>query len=136
MSINTFTQLYVEELRDLYSAEQQLVEALPKIADAIQSPDLKLAVRNHLEQTRNHVERLDGIFLAMGEKPTGRFCRAMEGLLREGNQAVNEMDMGALRDAAIICGAQKIEHYEIAGYGSCKEFAKLLGEQDHIDILQ
>jgi ferritin-like metal-binding protein YciE len=136
MSVSSFQELYVEELRDLYSAERQLIEALPKVAKACSSPELSKAVEKHLKQTTEHAVRLERIFVDLGEKPTGHKCKAMEGLIEEGNEIIEEVDEGPLRDAALIGAAQKIEHYEIAGYGTARTFAEQLGQPKHIELLQ
>lgn len=136
MSVKTFDDLYVEELRDLYSAERQLVTALPKVAKAAYAPELKEAVEGHLEQTKQHVARLESIFEKLGEKPTGHKCKAMEGLIEETKEMIEEIEEGPVRDAALIGGAQKVEHYEISGYGTARAFAEILGHPDHIEILQ
>lgn len=136
MAVENFEELYLEELRDLYSAETQLVKALPKVAKACTTPALKQAVEEHLEVTKGQVQRLEQIFQDMDEKPTGHHCKAMEGLIKESNDTIEEMEEGVLLDAAIIVGAQKIEHYEIAGYGSVRTFAEQLGYDEHIELLQ
>jgi len=136
MSVKDFNDLYIQELRDLYSAERQLVEALPAVARAVESPQLADAVEMHLEQTIQHVTRLEEIFKDLGEKPTGHKCKAMEGLIAEGKEIISDTEKGAIRDAALITAAQKIEHYEISGYGSARTFAELIGEAKHAKILQ
>jgi ferritin-like metal-binding protein YciE len=136
MKLDTLRKLYVSELRDLYNAEKQLVKALPKMAKAAASDELRQALENHLEQTEDHVERLEQVFSDLDEKPTGKTCRAMEGLIEEGAEIVKEKGEESVLDAGIIVAAQKVEHYEIAGYGSVRTFAKLLGEDQAAGLLQ
>lgn len=134
-SVTNFQDLYIEELRDLYSAETQLVKALPKVAKAVSNKKLQDAVNTHLEQTKGQVERLEQIFKDLGEKPTGHTCKAMQGLIEESDEMIKEIEAGPLRDAAIIGGAQKIEHYEISGYGTARTFAELIGQAEHVELL-
>ena len=129
-------ELYVEELKDLYNAENQLVKALPKMAKAASSEELRQGFEEHLEQTRGHVERLEKIFGSLDESPKGKKCLGMEGLVKEGSEVMNEDLDGALMDAALIGAAQRVEHYEIAAYGTVSEFAKLLGENEHVSLLE
>lgn len=136
MAVENFEELYLEELRDIYSAETQLVKALPKVAKACTTPALKQAVEEHLEVTKGQIQRLEQIFQDMDEKPTGHHRKAMEGLIKESYDTIEEMEEGVLLDAAIIVGAQKIEHYEIAGYGSVRTFAEQLGYDEHVELLQ
>jgi ferritin-like metal-binding protein YciE len=126
--INNLRDVYIEQLKDLYSAETQLIKALPKTAKAATSPDLAQGFEDHLEQTKGHAERLEQIFEELDEKPTGKKCKAMEGLIKEGAEAIEEDASDAARDALLIAAAQRVEHYEIAGYGSVKTYANLLGE--------
>jgi len=128
-------ELFVDELKDLYNAENQLVKALPKMAKAAESPELKAGFEEHLEQTKAHVERLETIFSKLGENPKGKKCRGMEGLVEEGAEAIEEYE-GAVRDAALIGGAQRVEHYEMAGYGTVIAIAKQLGESKHAQLLE
>ena len=128
--------LYIAELKDLYNAESQLVKALPKMAKAASSEELKLGFEEHLEQTRGHVQRLEQIFESMNESPKGRKCAGMEGLVKEGSEVMDEDYEDAVMDAAIIGAAQRVEHYEIAAYGTATEFAQLLGESEHVSLLQ
>jgi ferritin-like metal-binding protein YciE len=127
-------ELYIDELKDLYSAENQLVKALPKMAKAATSPDLRAGFEEHLEQTKGHVQRLETIFEQLGESPKGKKCKAMEGLIEEGSEAIEEYE-GELLDAALIGAAQRVEHYEMAGYGTVSAFAEELGESDHVTLL-
>ena len=128
--------LYIEELKDLYNAENQLVKALPKMAKTASSDELRQGFEEHLEQTRGHVQRLEQIFESLGESPKGKKCAGMEGLVKEGSEVMEEDFEGALRDAALIGAAQRVEHYEIAAYGTVSEFAKLLGEREHVSLLE
>src|SRR5262245_58154178 len=119
-TLATLRDLYVHELRDLYSAETQLVKALPKMAKAATSRELKNAFEDHLQATERQVERLDRIFEKLGEKAKGKKCVAMEGLIEEGKELINGSADEDIRDAGLIAAAQKVEHYEIAGYGTCR----------------
>jgi ferritin-like metal-binding protein YciE len=136
MKLNTLQKLYTDELRDLYNAENQLLKALPKMAKAASSEDLKEAFEKHLEQTKGHVERLEQVFEELGEKPKGKTCRAMKGLIEEGSEILGEDGEESVLDAGIIVAAQKVEHYEIAGYGSVRTFAHLLGKDKSAELLQ
>jgi ferritin-like metal-binding protein YciE len=128
--------LYIDELKDLYNAENQLVKALPKMAKAASSDELKQGFEEHLEQTRGHVQRLEKIFKSLEESPKGKKCAGMEGLVKEGSEVMEEDFEGALMDAALIGAAQRVEHYEIAAYGTASEFAKILGESEHVALLE
>ncbi len=134
--ITTLHELFIEQLRDLYSAEIQLISALPEMADAANDPTLKQGFETHLEETRGHAQRLEQIFNALGEKPTGKTCRAMEGLIKEGKETINENATPEVKDAALIAAAQRVEHYEIAGYGSVRTYANLLGKDGFASLLQ
>ena len=129
-------ELYVEELKDLFSAENQLLKALPKMAKAASSEELQAGFEEHLEQTRGHVQRLEKIFKALGENPKGKKCVGMEGLIEEGSEVMHEDFEDAVMDAALIGAAQRVEHYEIAAYGTVSEFAKILGESEHVSLLE
>ena len=129
-------ELYIDELKDLYSAENQLLKALPKMAKAASSDELRQGFEKHLEQTRGHVERLEQIFELLEESPKGKKCMGMEGLIKEGGEVIGEDFEGAVMDAALIGAAQRVEHYEIAAYGTASEFAKILGENEHISLLE
>ena len=135
--LKSFEDLYVNELKDLYSAETQILKALPKMAQAASSPQLQQAFEEHLQQTERQVERLDEIFTKMGTKPTGKKCKAMEGLIEENREllTMDSVDPEVL-DAGLIVAAQKVEHYEIAGYGSVRTFAHILGDQQAEQMLQ
>ena len=129
-------ELYIEELKDLYKAENQLVKALPKMAKASNSEELKAGFEEHLDQTRGHVQRLEKIFKALGESPKGKKCAGMEGLVEEGSEVMDEDFEGAVMDAALIGAAQRVEHYEIAAYGTVRELAEVLGESEQASLLQ
>jgi ferritin-like metal-binding protein YciE len=116
-------KLYIDELKDLYNAENQLVTALPKMAKAASSEELRTDFEEHLEQTRGHVQRLEQIFQTLGESPKGKKCKGMEGLVEEGSEVMEEDFEGSLMDAALIGAAQRVEHYEIAAYGTVCAFA-------------
>lgn len=130
-----FKELYIEELRDIYSAETQLVKALPKMAKAAESDGLRSGFEEHLEQTKEHVSRLEQIFDALGEKPTGKKCEGMAGLIKEGGEAAQEDYEGDVKDSALIGAAQRVEHYEIAAYGTVRAMAEKLGEDDAVELL-
>ena len=117
MSVSTIDELLLDELKDLYSAEKQITKALPKLARAALSQDLKTAFESHLEETEGQIERLDKIFEILGKSPRGKKCHGMEGVLEEGSEVLEELDKSAVRDAALISAAQRVEHYEMAGYG-------------------
>ena len=129
-------ELYIDELKDLYSAENQLVRALPKMAKAASSEELREGFEKHLEQTRGHVQRLEKIFQALGESPKGKTCKGMQGLIEEGSEATEEDYEGSVMDAALIGAAQRVEHYEIAGYGTVRSMAETLGESNHVSLLE
>ena len=136
MSLDTLEKLYISELRDLYSAENQLLKALPKMAKGASSPDLKDAFQKHLEQTKGHVERLEELFEQLDESPKGKTCQAMKGLIEEGSEILKEECEESVLDAGMIVAAQKVEHYEIASYGSVRTFANLLGQDEAARLLQ
>jgi ferritin-like metal-binding protein YciE len=136
MKLDTLKKLYVEELRDLYSAENQLLKALPKMAKGASSEELKQAFEDHLEQTKDHVERLEEIFKGLDESPKGKTCHGMQGLVEEGSAILQKQGEDSVLDAGIIAAAQKIEHYEIASYGTVRTFASLLGDDEAADLLQ
>jgi ferritin-like metal-binding protein YciE len=129
-------ELYIDELKDLYSAENQLVKALPKMAKAASSDELRRGFEKHLEQTKGHVQRLEEIFQALGESPKGKTCKGMQGLIEEGSEATEEDYEGNVMDAALIGAAQRVEHYEIAGYGTVRSMAETLGESNHVSLLE
>ena len=136
MKLETLHKLYTEELRDLYNAENQLIKALPKMAEAANSEELANAFEKHLEQTQTHLERLEEIFEELDENPKGKTCKAMKGLIEEGAEILEEEGEPSVIDAGIIVAAQKVEHYEMASYGSVRTFAKLLGEKKAEGLLQ
>jgi ferritin-like metal-binding protein YciE len=136
MKLDSLKTLYINELRDLYNAENQLVKALPKMAKAVSSQELKEAFEKHFEQTKTHVERLEEVFEDIGEKPKGKTCKAMKGLIEEGSEILREEGEESVIDAGIIVAAQKVEHYEIAGYGSVRTFAELLGKDKSAELLK
>ena len=136
MKLDSLKKLYLEELHDLYSAETQLVKALPKMAKGASSAELQQAFESHLEQTKEHVERLDQIFAQLDEKPTGKTCKAMKGLIEEGSEMLAQEGDESVIDAGLIGAAQRVEHYEIAAYGTVRTFANLLGEDEAVELLQ
>lgn len=136
MRKGSLRQLYIDELKDLYSAETQMVKALPKMAKASSNAELRQGFEEHLRQTSEHVSRLEQIFEMLGEKPTGKKCLGMEGLVKEGSETMQESYADALMDAALIGAAQRVEHYEIAGYGTVRAFAELLGESEHVSLIE
>jgi ferritin-like metal-binding protein YciE len=135
MSIENLHQLFVEQLRDLYDGEQQITEALPKLIDKATNPQLKSALTEHLEVTRQQIERLDQIFSQLGEDASGETCKGMKGVIKEGDDLVGKANDPAVRDASIITSAQRVEHYEMAGYGTVKTYARQLGQQQFAQIL-
>jgi len=136
MKFNNLNDLYVDTLKDLYNAEQQIISALPKMVSAASSPDLKRGLQDHLDQTRRQVDRLHQIFNEMGTSPTGKKCRGMEGLLEEGEEILNSGADPDVKDAGLIASAQKVEHYEISGYGTARTFAQQLGFSNAAQVLQ
>jgi ferritin-like metal-binding protein YciE len=134
--ITTMEELFLDEIRDLYDAEKQLTKALPEMAKASSSDELRDAFEEHLEQTQAQIRRLERIFEAMGEKPTGKKCAAMAGLIKEGNEMVSATGDTAIRDAGLITAAQKVEHYEISGYGSARTHAGILGNDGAVRLLE
>lgn len=136
MKLNSLQELLVDELKDLYSAENQLLKALPKMAKAASHADLKAAFEDHLEETKGQVERLEMIFEKLEGSPKGKKCKAMEGLIEEGSEVIEAEGEESVKDAALICAAQKVEHYEMAGYGCARTFAQLLGLDEVADLLQ
>ena len=134
--VKTMEDLFLEEIRDLYDAEKQITKALPKMARAATSQELSAGFNEHLEQTRGHVERLEQIFSELGVKSGGVKCKGMEGLLKEGDEMVSLTNPGMVRDAGLIAAAQRVEHYEMAGYGSARTFAQLLGRNEAAGLLE
>jgi ferritin-like metal-binding protein YciE len=136
LKLETLRDLFVEELRDLYNAEKQLVDALPKMSKAASAAELKGAFDRHLRQTQEHVSRLENIFSHLGQKPTGETCEAMKGLIKEGENFVEAKGDQDVRDAGLIGAAQRVEHYEMAGYGTARSFAQRLGDERIAGVLQ
>ena len=136
MPADTFHDLFIDELKDIYSAENQLVKALPKMAKAAATEGLRDGFLEHLEQTKGHVDRLDQVFQQLGEKPGGKACKAMQGLVAEGAEAIEEHEAGTVRDVQLIGAAQRVEHYEIAAYGTVVAMAKLMKHDEAADLLQ
>ncbi len=136
MKLDSLQKLFIEELRDLYSAESQILKALPKMAKAASSPQLQAAFNEHLKQTEGHVERLEKVFKRLDKSPKGKTCKAMEGLVEEGSEMMSEKGEPAVLDAGLIAAAQRVEHYEIAGYGTVRTYARLLGDTEAERLLQ
>jgi ferritin-like metal-binding protein YciE len=132
----SLTKLYIHQLQDLYSAEQQILEALPKMIDKTKHIDLKRGFQQHYQQTEQQVQRLEQIFEQIGESPEGHFCKGMEGLLKEGEEVMEEFKDSDVLDAALIAAAQKVEHYEIATYGCARTYAHMLGLSEQAQQLQ
>lgn len=135
MASQNLEDLFIHELKDLYSAENQLMDALPKMAKAASSPELKKGFEEHLAQTKEHAQRIEQIFEGFGRKPGGVKCKGMEGLIKEGEEAIEDEESGPVRDAALIAAAQRVEHYEIAGYGTARAYARHLGNDDAFHLL-
>jgi len=135
MKGHAFRELFVEELRDLYDAENRLVKAIPKMAKAVNSAELRSGFEHHLQQTKGHVDRLKQILGSLDEKPTGNKCAAMVGILQEGDDLMAEDFDSNVRDAALISAAQRVEHYEIAAYGCVRAWAEILGEDEAAELL-
>jgi ferritin-like metal-binding protein YciE len=135
-TITTLEELFVEQLQDLYSAENQLIKALPAMAKAAHAPALKAGFEEHLEQTKEHAVRLEQILEELGEKATGKNCKAMEGLIKEGKATISENASPEVKDVALIGAAQCVEHHEIAGYGCARTYAKILGHKEASKTLQ
>ena len=136
MKIESLEDLYLDQLRDLHDAEKQLVKALPDMAKASTSPQLRLAFESHLRETEGHVQRLDRIFTRLNEKSGGQSCDAMKGLVKEGEKMVSHVGASPLRDAGLIGAANRVEHYEMAAYGTARTFAELLGYNDDVRLLE
>jgi ferritin-like metal-binding protein YciE len=136
MAMRSFEDLLVHELEDLYDAEHQLTQALPKMAQAATSTQVRKAFEQHLKETEQQIKRLEQVFEAMGHKAARKPCKAMQGLVAEANEVLQEDMEGTLRDAALIAAAQRVEHYEMAGYGTARTYAHLMGNQDAAQFLQ
>ena len=136
MALDSMEKLFLEELKDVYNAEKQLVRALPRMAKAATDAKLQQAFTKHLRETEGHVERLERIFKALGQTPRGKKCKGMEGLVEEGKEILEEDGLPEVIDAALISAAQRVEHYEIAAYGCLRTYAQLLGMRDADRLLQ
>jgi ferritin-like metal-binding protein YciE len=136
MNLNSLQELYVEQLKDLYDAEHQIIKALPEMIEAASSKDLKDALTEHLDVTKTHATRLETLFTQLGETGKGEKCKGMKGVLEEGSDLVDDVKNPDVRDAAIIASAQRVEHYEIVGYGTARTFAELLGQAGASQLLQ
>lgn len=135
MKLNSLRDLYIAELKDLYDAENRILKALPKMAEAASSPDLRNAFEEHLEQSRGHVSRLEQVFQKLNETPKGEKCKGIVGIIDEGEDLMDEDAAPAVCDAALIASAQRVEHYEIAAYGTVRTFARRLGFSDQEQLL-
>lgn len=136
MKVDSVDKLFVNELKDLYSAEKQITRALPKMAKAATSSELRKAFESHLEETRGQIERLERIFEMIGKPASAKTCKAMKGLLEEGEETMKETAEGHVRDVAMIAAAQRVEHYEIAAYGTMRSLADLMGQREISKLLQ
>lgn len=136
MALDSMQDLFLNELKDVYNAEKQLVRALPRMAKAAESSELQKAFTKHLRETEGHVQRLERIFRSLGETPRGKKCKGMEGLIEEGKEILEEDGASEVIDAALISAAQRVEHYEIAAYGCLRTYAQLLGMNDADKLLQ
>jgi ferritin-like metal-binding protein YciE len=136
MSVDTIDALFVEELKDLYSAENQITKALPKLIKAASLEELRSAFEHHLKETEGHVQRLEQVFEILGSSPKGKTCDGMKGVLDEGSEMLSETAGGNVRDAALISAAQRVEHYEMAAYGTVRSYAESLGQRQISEILQ
>jgi ferritin-like metal-binding protein YciE len=136
MRLESLRDLYVEQLQDLYSAETQLVDAMPNMAETASHKELKAAFQEHLKQTKNQVQRLEQVFQQLGVEPGGTSCKGMQGLIAEGKEMIKAKGDPSAIDAGLIAAAQRIEHYEIAGYGCVSAYARQLGEQEALALLQ
>ena len=135
MKLNSLRDLYLAELKDLYDAERRIIKALPKMVESASSPDLRNAFEQHLEQTRNHVNRLEQIFQRLNETPKGKKCKGIAGIIDAGEDLMDKDAAPAVCDAALVAAAQRIEHYEIAAYGTVRTYARRLGFEDQADLL-
>lgn len=136
MELETLKDLYIHELKDLHSAERQLVKALPKMAKAAANKELAAGFEEHLEQTKGHAQRLEKILSGHKETPRGPKCKGMEGLVAEGAELIEEEADDEVKDAGLIAAAQRVEHYEMAGYGTARSYAELLGDKEDANLLQ
>lgn len=135
-ALNTFDELFVEQLQDLYDAEQRLTKALPQMANAAHNPALRSAFQEHLRQTENQITRLDKVFQSIGKNAQSKTCEAMKGLVAEGSEIINSEGDPDVKDAALIAAAQRVEHYEIAAYGTARTFAQRLGKTEAARLLE
>jgi len=136
MKISSLKELFIEELKDVYDAENQIVKALPKMAKATSTPELRKAFEDHLEQTKGHVRRLEQIFEGLGEQAKAKKCDGLRGIIEEGADVISDGEEGPVRDAGLIAGAQRVEHYEMAAYGSLKTWAGQLGDDRAASLLE
>ncbi|EYB67871.1 hypothetical protein DEIPH_ctg031orf0005 [Deinococcus phoenicis] len=136
MKMTDLQDLYVEQLQDVHSAEQQLIQALGQMAQAASDAQLKQGFEMHQQQSQQHLQRLEQIFQDLGQQPGGKTCKAMQGIVAEGQETIKEKATSAVRDAALIAAAQRAEHYEIAAYGTLRTYAELLGRQQDVDLLR
>ncbi len=136
MSINNLQDLFIEQIRDLYDGEDQIIDTLPKLIDKANSPELKSALQEHLEITRRQKERLEQIFNSLGQKASGETCKGMKGIISEGDSLISDAEDPAVLDASIIAAAQRVEHYEMAGYGTVRTYAQQLGKQSFATMLE
>ena len=135
-TVGTMDELFLEELKDLYSAENQITKALPKMAKAASSKELRAAFEHHLKETEGHIERLEKVFDTLGKSAKGKTCEGMKGVLEEGAEELKEMEAGNVRDEAMISAAQRVEHYEMAAYGTVRSYAERLGKPKIAQLLQ
>lgn len=135
-NVNTMEGLFLEELKDLYSAEHQITKALPKMAKAATSKELRAAFESHLKETEGHIQRLDQVFETLDTGSRGKTCEGMKGLLEEGSEILKEIEAGEVRDEAMISAAQRVEHYEMAAYGTARAFAERLGKNQVAKLLE
>src|SRR5437016_3717530 len=136
MKIETMEDLFLAQIEDLYDAEKRLVKALPKMSEAASTPELRQAFDSHLEETRGQVGRLEEVFAEMGKDAKGETCDAMKGLIKEGEEIIDAIDESPLRDAGLIAAANRVEHYEIAAYGTARSFAQILGMNPAVALLE
>lgn len=136
MSLDSLEKLFIEELKDVYNAEKQLVRALPKMAKAAESEELQQAFTKHLKETEGHVQRLEQIFQQVGQSARGKTCKGMQGLIEEGKEVIEKEGEGPVIDAALIASAQRVEHYEIAAYGTVCEYARIMGHTEALQLLE
>lgn len=135
MKLKSLQDLYVAELKDLYSAEHQITKALPKMIKSTSSPDLRDALSSHLEETQEHVRRLEQVFEHLNTSPGRKKCKGMEGLIEEGQELMTELEGSDAADAGVVAAAQKVEHYEMASYGTARAYARLLGHEESAELL-